>query len=60
MRVWWLSVLLLASAGTHAQGGKVVIYRCTDALGQLTVQNNTPCPKGQQQEKRVLDRKSVV
>lgn len=55
MRVWWLSVLLLASAGTHAQGGKVVIYRCTDALGQLTVQNNTPCPKGQQQEKRVLE-----
>ncbi|MBT2749428.1 MULTISPECIES: DUF4124 domain-containing protein [unclassified Lysobacter] len=54
MRVWFMSLLLLASAGAHAQG-KVVIYRCTDALGQLTVQNNTPCPKGSQQEKRVIE-----
>lgn len=56
MRLWWLSsLLLLASAGAHAQAGKVVIYRCTDALGQLTVQNNTPCPKGSQQQKRVIE-----
>ena len=55
MRVWWsLPVLLLASAGVAAQG-KVTIYRCTDALGQLTVQNDTPCPKGSQQEKRVIE-----
>lgn len=55
MRVWWsLSVLLLASAGAAAQG-KVTIYRCTDALGQLTVQNDTPCPKGSLQEKRVIE-----
>lgn len=54
MRVWLLPLLLLASAGAHAQG-KVVIYRCTDAIGQLTVQNNTPCPKGSQQEKRVIE-----
>ncbi|MGO1073448.1 DUF4124 domain-containing protein [Lysobacter sp. CA199] len=54
MRVWFVSLVLLISAGAHAQG-KIVIYRCTDALGQLTVQNNTPCPKGSQQEKRVIE-----
>lgn len=54
MRVWFVSLLLLASAGAHAQG-KIVIYRCTDALGQLTVQNNTPCPKGSHQDKRVIE-----
>jgi hypothetical protein len=54
MRVCLLSVLLLAATGAQAQG-KIVIYRCTDPLGQLTVQNNTPCPKGSQQEKRVIE-----
>lgn len=55
MRVWWSwPVLLLACAGASAQG-KVVIYRCTDAIGQLTVQNNTPCPKGSREEKRVIE-----
>ena len=55
----WLHCLLLVTlagvAGAAQAQGKVVIYRCTDALGQLTVQNNTPCPKGSQQEKRVLE-----
>lgn len=54
MRMWGLWVLLLAASGAQAQG-KVVIYRCTDAIGQLTVQNNTPCPKGSTQEKRVIE-----
>lgn len=55
MRVWGLGMsLLLATAGAQAQG-KVVIYRCTDAIGQLTVQNNTPCPKGSTQEKRIIE-----
>lgn len=54
MRVWGLWVLLLAAGGAQAQG-KVVIYRCTDAIGQLTVQNNTPCPKGSTQEKRIIE-----
>lgn len=26
------------------------IYRCTDALGRVTLQNDTPCPKGARQE----------
>lgn len=36
----------------HAQD--VTIYRCTDANGAVTLQNNAPCPKGMKQEVRVL------
>ena len=32
----------------------VVIYRCTDACGALTVQNDVPCPKGTKQQKQVI------
>ena len=32
----------------------VVIYRCTDAFGALTVQNDVPCPKGTKQQKQVI------
>ncbi len=32
----------------------VVIYRCTDASGALTIQNDVRCPKGSKQEKRIL------
>lgn len=45
--------LLLPAAGAIAQ--KVVIYRCTDAGGALTVQNDVPCPKGSTQDKRVIE-----
>jgi hypothetical protein len=58
-----LSALALALAGActwlaptgavHAQ--EMVIYRCTDAQGQLTIQNNVPCPKGSKQVRRVMD-----
>lgn len=41
------------SLPAHAQGS-VVIYRCTDANGALTVQNDRACPKGSKQEKRVI------
>lgn len=54
MRVWGLLALMTLSMAAHAQG-KVTIYRCTDANGALTVQNNTPCPKGSKQEKRLID-----
>ena len=50
-------LLLLAlsaiAAPAHAQG--VVIYRCTDASGALTIQNGTPCPKGSKQDRRVME-----
>lgn len=48
-----LSALLLTAPGAVAQ--KVVIYRCTDAAGALTVQNDVPCPKGSQQDRRVVE-----
>lgn len=54
MRAAALAAGLLAiasSAGAHAQG-TVVIYRCTDAAGAVTLQNGTPCPKGAKQEVR--------
>ena len=59
MRHAVLAVLVLGCAfiaipAGHAQGS-VVIYRCTDSFGALTVQNNVPCPKGSKQERRVID-----
>ena len=48
------ALLLLAASTIPARAG-VVIYRCTDANGAVTVQNDTPCPKGSQQTRRVLD-----
>ena len=53
MRVLLLSLLLLSAPSMSAQS--VVIYRCTDASGALTVQNAVPCPKGSKQEKRVIE-----
>mgnify|MGYP000915411276 CR=1 FL=1 len=51
----YLLGLLLAALPVlaDAQAGDVVIYRCTDAAGALTLQN-APCPKGSRQEKRVM------
>ena len=48
-----LCALLLPATGAIAQ--KVVIYRCTDAGGALTVQNDVPCPKGSKQDRRVIE-----
>ena len=43
-------------APLHAQAGAITIYRCVDpATGAVTLQNDTPCPKGQQQTVRKLD-----
>jgi hypothetical protein len=49
-----LGYVCLATPEGHAQSN-VVIYRCTDSFGALTVQNNVPCPKGTKQERRVID-----
>lgn len=48
-----LGASLLAAQEASAEG--VVIYRCTDANGALTIQNGTPCPKGSKQERRVIE-----
>lgn len=47
-------VLSCSAPAAFAQNG-VVIYRCTDANGALTIQNDTPCPKGSKQERRVVE-----
>jgi len=49
-----LLILCAVAAGAWAQDS-VVIYRCTSADGAVTVQNDTPCPKGSRQERRVLE-----
>ena len=50
-----LAVLLpCASASLPAQD-RTTIYRCTDASGALTVQNDQPCPAGHRQEIQVID-----
>ncbi|QGW63699.1 DUF4124 domain-containing protein [Lysobacter soli] len=43
---------VLAIPAAHAQ---LVIYRCTDASGAVTLQNGTPCPKGSKQQKKVME-----
>lgn len=51
-----LAVLaLLASAVSAQSATPVVIYRCTDAGGALTVQNDVPCPAGSRQERTVVE-----
>ena len=58
MRTWWAPplVILLLSSSTDAMAQQaVILYRCTDAVGVVTLQNDTPCPKGQRQEKRIVE-----
>lgn len=47
-------VLLLVVA-SHLGAQTVTMYRCTDAAGRVTIQNDTPCPKGSRQEKRSVE-----
>lgn len=60
MRMGWKAALAVALAAGGAIAAamaqnQVVIYRCTDAGGSLTVQNDTPCPSGSRQERSVID-----
>lgn len=49
-----LAVLpVLAQKSPSATPGQVVIYRCTDAAGNVTFQNGVRCPKGQKQQARI-------
>ena len=45
--------------GMTAARAEVVIYRCTDASGALTLQNS-PCPKGMKQEQRTMQGVNTV
>jgi hypothetical protein len=53
----WFALLFMATLVAPLQGfaaKNVVIYRCTDAFGALTVQNDAACPKGSRQQKQVI------
>lgn len=56
MRIGSFSLLALGLlAGSAAAQDSVVIYRCTDAAGAVSVQNDIPCAKGSQQQRRVIE-----
>lgn len=48
-----LALPLQARTPTHA--ASVVIYRCTAASGEVTLQNGAACPKGSHQQKQVIE-----
>jgi len=47
--------LCIAICAGDAAAQSVVMYRCTDAKGAVTVQNDVPCPKGSKQVRRVIE-----
>ncbi len=53
--VWKCGIALLLAAAAPSMAQQVVMYRCTDARGVVTLQNDVACPKGSQQEKRLVD-----
>lgn len=54
-----LLIVLSWQLGTTAARAEVVIYRCTDTSGALTLQNS-PCPKGMKQEQRTMQGVNTV
>ena len=54
-----LATFLGAAIAPASRAGDVVIYRCTDASGALTLQN-APCPKGMKQEQRTMQGVNTV
>jgi len=51
--------LSITTAASFASAQEVTIYRCTDPTGALTVQN-MPCPKGMQQQKKLITAPAAV
>ena len=49
------AIAIAFATSAIAQAPQVVIYRCTDAGGALTVQNDEPCPAGSRQERSVIE-----
>lgn len=48
----WLCAALLLAAGPSPAQDSTVFYKCTDAKGNVTMQNGTPCAAGMKQEIR--------
>src|SRR3546814_8931716 len=55
-----LAALAAATAVQAQQTRTDTIYRCTNALGALTIQNGIPCPKGSKQEVQVVESQMVI
>ncbi len=57
-RLMFAMVLLFAAHGVHAQ--ETIFYKCTDAKGNVSMQNGVPCGPGMKQEvKRIGEVKTV-
>ena len=50
-----LSCGFAAAPATATAQAQVVIYKCTDAAGNVTLQNDTACPPGVREERRVVE-----
>ena len=59
MRPAAVGILLLAGVASAALARSpqdhVVIYRCTDASGGVTLQNDVPCPSGTREQRETVD-----
>lgn len=53
-RATLLTVLLAGLCASVLPAQATVIYRCTDAKGAVTMQNDVPCAKGMKQETRSI------
>ncbi|QDH71908.1 DUF4124 domain-containing protein [Lysobacter alkalisoli] len=54
--MWTLAALVLAGASAgSAQAGEVIIYRCTDTQGRLTLRD-TPCAAGEKQQVQTMQK----
>jgi len=51
----FLLALCLVAAAPGRASGQVVVYRCTDKGGHVTIQNDVSCPAGSRQQKQVID-----
>ena len=57
--LWVVLLLLCAPLALHAQQ-QTVFYKCTDAKGNVSMQNGVPCGPGMKQEvKRIGEVKTV-
>lgn len=50
-----LPFAIAAAAAAAPARAPIVIYRCTDLYGRLTVQNDAPCPKGTREQRQVVE-----
>lgn len=59
-KAWRYAALACALLAGPVNAATTVIYRCTDAAGAVTFQNDTPCPAGHAQQRRVVEMASQI